>query len=319
MFSTGVDDGAAGSGSSAAMNERRLGRFAARQLGLFTRAQAVDCGYSAFQIRRRVGRGEWQQVCGPVLAFRGRQLTAPVLAAAAHLAVPGSVIAGPSAALWYDLPTGTTAPTGRWLWVGPMRRRRVAEVRVLRDQMSPDDIRRADGMLVTSPGRTVFDCLRVLPDDAALAVLDRALQRGWTSFGEQVRRVRAHAGRGGAPRLARLIRAAGGGAHSVAERRMATLLLTAGISGWVANAPIRDGSGLIGYGDIVFTRARLVIEIDGFAYHSDTERFQRDRTRQNRLVNAGWTVLRFTWRDLRDRPEQVITTIRAALRRFGLS
>ena len=86
------------------MNERRLGRLAARQLGLFTRTQAVDCGYSDFQIRRRLARDEWQQVCGSVLAFRGRQLTAPVLAAATHLAVPGSVIAG------------------RWLWTGPTGR-----------------------------------------------------------------------------------------------------------------------------------------------------------------------------------------------------
>jgi very-short-patch-repair endonuclease len=280
---------------------------------LFTRAEAGECGYSPFQVRRRLTTGEWQQVCGPVLAFRGRQLTVPVLAAAAHLAVPGSVIAGPSAALWYDLPTGTTT---RWLWVGPMRRRRIADVRVLRDALSGDDIRRADGMLITGPGRTVFDCLRVLPDDHALAALDRAIQRGWTTFGEQVRRVHAHAGRGGAPRLARLIRVAGGGARSAAERRMVALLRNAGLSGWVANAEIRDGSGLIGYGDIVFARVRLVVEIDGFAYHSDADRFQRDRTRQNRLVGAGWTVLRFTWRDLRDRPGEVIATIRATLRRL---
>ena len=47
---------------------------------------------------------------------------------------------------------------------------------------------------------------------------------------------------------------------------------------------------------------RFDFEIDGRAFHSDADRFQRDRTRQNRLVGAGWTVLRFTWNDLRDRP-----------------
>ena len=40
------------------------------------------------------------------------------------------------------------------------------------------------------------------------------------------------------------------------------------------------------------------------------ERFQRDRSRQNRLVAAGWTVLRFTWRDLVERPGYVVRTIR---------
>src|SRR4029450_6908357 len=57
-----------------------------------------------------------------------------------------------------------------------------------------------------------------------------------------------------APRLVRLINAAGGGARSAAERRMVALLREAGLGGWEANAEIRDRSGLIGYGDIVFAR-----------------------------------------------------------------
>jgi very-short-patch-repair endonuclease len=296
------------------MNERRLGRLAARQLGLFTRAQAVDCGYSAFQIRRRIGRGEWQQVCGPVLAFRGRQLTAPVLAAAAHLAVPGSVIAGPSAALWYDLPTGAAGATGRWLWVGRPGRCRVADVRTLCDPLTEDDVHRGDGMLITSPGRTVFDCLRVMPDDAALRLAFRALQRGWTTRGELKRRIHEFAGRRGAPRLAMLMATVVGDAESAAERLALGLLRRTRITGWVANAEIRDRAGLIGYGDIVFYAARLVVEIDGWAFHSDQERFQRDRSRQNRLVAAGWTVLRFTWADLRYRPDQFVAAVRAALK-----
>jgi very-short-patch-repair endonuclease len=35
--------------------------------------------------------------------------------------------------------------------------------------------------------------------------------------------------------------------------------------------------------------------------------------RQNRLVAAGYIVLRFTWDDLRDRPAQVIADIRRSL------
>jgi hypothetical protein len=295
------------------MNDRRLGRIAARQLGLFTRAQLAECGYSPFQVRRRLNGGEWRQVCGPVLAFRGRQLTTPVLAAAAHLAVPGSVIAGPSAALWYDLPTGTTA---RWLWVGPAGRSRFGDVRLLRDPLRPDDIRIGDGMRITGPGRTVVDCMRVLADDAALSLVDRAFQRGWISTGELRRRIREHAGRHGAPRLARLAGTVMGGARSAAERIMTGLLRGAAITGWAPNLAIADRAGLIGYGDIVFPDLRLVIEIDGWAYHGDRDRFQRDRTRQNRLVAAGWTVLRFTWTDLRDRPNGVIAEIRAMITRL---
>jgi very-short-patch-repair endonuclease len=67
--------------------------------------------------------------------------------------------------------------------------------------------------------------------------------------------------------------------------------------------------------DLAFVDLRIAIEVDGFAYHSDRSRFQRDRSRQNLLVGLGWTVLRFTWEDVTRRPDEVIQMIRAALAR----
>jgi very-short-patch-repair endonuclease len=61
--------------------------------------------------------------------------------------------------------------------------------------------------------------------------------------------------------------------------------------------------------DVAFERERLVVEIDGWAFHSGPDRFQRDRERQNRLVAEGWWVLRFTWRDLTERPDGVVASI----------
>jgi hypothetical protein len=55
----------------------------------------------------------------------------------------------------------------------------------------------------------------------------------------------------------------------------------------------------------------LAIEVDGWAWHHDVERFRRDRQRQNALVLAGWTVLRFTWHDLTQRPGEVVAEIRS--------
>jgi len=169
-------------------------------------------------------------------------------------------------------------------------------------------------VFVTSRARTVFDCLRLLHDGAATALLDRALQQEWiVAMDELVSRVRAHAGRQGAPRLARIVGVAAAGGHSAAERIALGLLRRADVPGWVTHHPIHDRHGLIGIGDVVFVRARLVIEFDGWAYHVTPDRFQGDRTRQNRLVAAGWTVLRFTWKDLTQRPDQVIATIRTVL------
>jgi very-short-patch-repair endonuclease len=71
---------------------------------------------------------------------------------------------------------------------------------------------------------------------------------------------------------------------------------------------------LIGVGDVVFEETRVVIELDGWAFHAAPDRLQRDRDRQKRLVSAGWTVLRFTWRDLTERPEYVTATVTPNLR-----
>lgn len=71
------------------------------------------------------------------------------------------------------------------------------------------------------------------------------------------------------------------------------------------NYPVWHAGELIGVLDIALPDRRIAIEIDGWAYHSDVDRFQRDRSRQNALVALGWTILRFTWADLTQRPGYV--------------
>jgi very-short-patch-repair endonuclease len=57
----------------------------------------------------------------------------------------------------------------------------------------------------------------------------------------------------------------------------------------------------------------VVCEVDGYEHHSGREAFTRDRERQNALVLAGWTVLRFTWEMLADEGA-VVDAVRAAVR-----
>ena len=104
------------------------------------------------------------------------------------------------------------------------------------------------------------------------------------------------------------------GTHAESEHRFVALLREAGITGWRANHLVRIG-GRRYFIDVAFPRALLAIEVDGLAHHSDRLAFQRDRRRQNDLVAAGWTILRFTWDDLVHRPHDVIARIVAALER----
>jgi very-short-patch-repair endonuclease len=279
-----------------------------RQGGLFTRAQARSSGFSGYRIRRRLSLGEWCPVLGPVLARAGTSPTPAVRDRAALLTVDGAVLSGPSAARRHGIPV---ADRSTWLTVAPETRVRLPGVRVSREVLPPTDLMAIEDLVLTSPERTVFDCLRWLPERHAEELLDRALQRGWIDYDWLVIRVRAFAGRPGVLKLVRLVRRAGPGARSAAERLLVAALRGSGLTGWQVNFEIVDECGdLIGVGDVVFVALRLVIEVDGRAWHSDADRFQRDRTRQNRLVAAGWTVLRFTWEDLIDRADEVIATIR---------
>ena len=66
--------------------------------------------------------------------------------------------------------------------------------------------------------------------------------------------------------------------------------------------------------DFAYPELKLAIEVDGFAAHSTVDAFRRDRVRQNALVAAGWTVLRFTWPEVDACAPQVGQTIRSARR-----
>ena len=58
---------------------------------------------------------------------------------------------------------------------------------------------------------------------------------------------------------------------------------------------------------------RLIVEIDGFAFHGGRAAFERDRRRDAQLLARGYRVLRITWRQLTREPHAVVATIAAAL------
>jgi very-short-patch-repair endonuclease len=65
--------------------------------------------------------------------------------------------------------------------------------------------------------------------------------------------------------------------------------------------------------DFAYPERRIAIEVDSVSIHGTAQALQRDFERQNKLINAGWIVLRFSWHDLKFRPEYVADTIRQAL------
>lgn len=153
------------------------------------------------------------------------------------------------------------------------------------------------------------------PDGAAL--LDRALQVR-VGFAEVRAAHYRTLGTRGSERAGELLRAAADRSAAASERLFIGLLKKAGLHGWRVNYPWNpaDGSTTI---DVAFVREFLAIEIDGWAWHHQPGRFQRDRRKQNDLTRAGWTVLRFTWFDLTNRPADVIRDVQDAIARARTS
>ena len=58
---------------------------------------------------------------------------------------------------------------------------------------------------------------------------------------------------------------------------------------------------------------RVVIELDGFAYHSDRADYRRDRRRTNALTALGYRVLRFSWEDVVGDAGSVVDRVREVM------
>jgi very-short-patch-repair endonuclease len=61
--------------------------------------------------------------------------------------------------------------------------------------------------------------------------------------------------------------------------------------------------------DFVWRDARLVVELDGYAYHSDRGAFEADRRRDRDLQTRGYVVLRFTYREVVEEHEAVAAAL----------
>jgi very-short-patch-repair endonuclease len=168
------------------------------------------------------------------------------------------------------------------------------------------------GLRFTSPALTALDLCDSLDGDA----IDEALRARATTLRHLHRALDLTRARIGNPERRRLLIDSKDEPWSAPERKFHRLLRAAGITAWKANRPLVIGGSLF-FIDVAFRHAKLAIEIDGRLYHNDSEVFETDRWRQNLLILDGWCVLRFTRAMIDDRPEEVISVVRNALRMLG--
>jgi very-short-patch-repair endonuclease len=168
------------------------------------------------------------------------------------------------------------------------RRRSVPSgVVVHRGRLNVDDVVEVDGLATTSPMRTVVDCLRRLGRPAAVVLADSALRLG---LGEGELRAAAGTATGpGARRLRDHVHASDGRSESALETRLRLALHAGGLDPEL-QAVVHDGRGFVARVDFLFRDERLVVEADGFAFHSGRAAYRDDRRRGNALLRAGYRV-----------------------------
>lgn len=278
-----------------------------RHDGVITLAQARSSGLSHAAVQRRVQSGRWRRCAKGVYFADDRPFTTSARIRAAVWAYGASATASGLAAAWW-LGLASIEPAEVEVTVPRNSHgRRGAGVRIRRRELDEQDIFEDRGLRVTGIALTVLEASA--RRGGGPKIMDSALQRRVGLADLQRAHVR-NRGRYGATAARRILEAAAGGARSEAERLVIQLLRGAGIDGWQANFPI--GPYVI---DIAFPGERVAIEIDGWAFHSDHEAFQKDRKRQNWIALHGWQVLRFTWLDITSHPERVLAEIRRARRR----
>jgi very-short-patch-repair endonuclease len=98
--------------------------------------------------------------------------------------------------------------------------------------------------------------------------------------------------------------------RSELEERFQALLLNAAVPRPETNAHI-EGVEV----DCAWPEHNLIVELDGHATHGGAQAFETDRARDRRLEAAGWRVVRITWRQLHDTPDEVEADLRSLLGR----
>jgi hypothetical protein len=274
-------------------------RIAEAQAGAFSRAQAMDVvGFSASAVARRVRRGSWQPLHPGVFRATGAAPGWAQACAAANLwGGVGAAVCGLSAArLWgLDLPGNARAdPTIQLAVPNPWwRGSALAGVEVFRRlKLEPSDITVREGIRCTSLARTLVDLAGRLSPIALEIALDSARRRH-TGAAHQVLALLARLGprgRKGAGRLKRL-----------AFERLDPK----------CNARVKCGGETLEV-DLLFEPQKVVVELQGYAFHSDRPQWEKDQARVRALQQAGYVVLPFTAHDLK-KPKACVRLIQQVL------
>jgi very-short-patch-repair endonuclease len=277
--------------------------------GVVTRADAGTLGYDWPAFRSAIAAEGWNRLRSGAYVVPGRDVTLRTRVRAEQARRTALVASHRTAARLHGADVLTDA--FEFLTEGSARYD-VPGGRAARTTWSADDVVDLAGLRVTSPARTATDLLRAGPREEAVCAVDGLLRCDAVTLdavAEHLRLLRTARYVARAWRwFPRLDPASGSVAESLARLRL-----------WDAGLVPRTQAALAVRGRRVrvdfWFPAGVVVEIEGFAFHSSREQHQSDVLRFNALGTVpGITVLRFSRDDVVRRPAAMVTAVRAALR-----
>jgi hypothetical protein len=178
------------------------------------------------------------------------------------------------------------------------------------ERLPPEETTIERGIRVTTVERTLLD-LAVFLDDLRLGRAVVAAERSGRLRWNELRRLLAGRSRPGVPRLARVVAEADPQAveaRSGVEVDLLALCRGAGLPAPALNVLVEGR--LVDY---LWSRQRLIVELDSYRYHGDRIAFERDHGATMALEAAGYRVLRVTEEMLTRDPRPFLDLLRRQL------
>jgi very-short-patch-repair endonuclease len=183
---------------------------------------------------------------------------------------------------------------------------------VRRSDLTDAEVCDVEGLRVTGRLRTFADVGRRLELVEGVVVIDMALHRRFVTVERLSTWTVEHPGYHGLARLRQALVLADGASESPMETRLRLLLVTSGLPRPRVQTSLYDECGsFIARTDLFYPGAQLAIEYDGGNHRT---RLAADNRRQNRILEAGYRLLRFTASDVLHAPATVVGQVTRAMR-----
>lgn len=291
--------------------DRNLDLYAARQYGAFSLQQARRAGLTPKMVETRVASRAWIRVAPSVYVLGSAPPKWERQMAAAVLSRPGSLVAGRSAAYLHQLPG--FRPSHPTIMVGPTGNARSPIATVIRAKAFPGVERVSiGGFEVSGPADTVITLARDLDRDRLASVIDDGIAGRLLTVSDLENALHRWSGWPGLTKLRPLLHERGESAYqpptSELERLLRKVLDQPVLPAHIRQVPFRFAAAAMTV-DAYIPAWRLIVEADGRRWHTRIADFERDRVRDNEAAANGFAVLRFTYRMLRDQPDQCLATL----------